>query len=48
MALAEAFWIITVFKTDVNLGKGQLTKTRVGHAGKGPVVPASRTLPRSW
>lgn len=48
MVLDEALQIITGFKEDVNLGKSQRAKTRVGHPGKGPEAPASRSLPSSW
>lgn len=48
IVLAKASWIITGFKADVNLGKSQITKTRVGRLGEGPVAPASGSLPRSW
>lgn len=45
MVLAEAFWIITVFKTDVNLGKGQLTRPEWAILEKGQWFQQARLFP---
>lgn len=44
MVLAEASWVITMFKTDVSLGKSQITKS--GTSWKGASGSSRRTLPR--